>query len=207
MITNEQRIVEIDTEIEKQKSILHGMLEREKECKITYDTTEDKIKAIESDLDTIELVNNIQGQITVLSTERDNLSASLDEQYSIKLLDDLWILYGFKPILEDYSRITAELSKQRQGLLNKHISAQAKKAAKAEVQKELEDELEKLPWFIPNIETMRQMLEAHRCKVCNTPAPEGSAPYLFMKSRLDEALAHLNPEVTTDEEETEQELF
>ena len=205
--SNDAAAARLGAEIEKQKSILHGMLEREKECKITYDTTEDKIKAIESDLDTIELVNNIQGQITVLSTERDNLSASLDEQYSIKLLDDLWILYGFKPILEDYSRITAELSKQRQGLLNKHISAQAKKAAKAEVQKELEDELEKLPWFIPNIETMRQMLEAHRCKVCNTPAPEGSAPYLFMKSRLDEALAHLNPEVTTDEEETEQELF
>ena len=205
--SNNDAAAKLGAQIETQKTILRGMLEREKECKITYETTEDKIKAIESDLDTIELVNNIQSEINVLSNERDNLAASLDEQYSIKLLDDLWILYGFQPILEEYSKKTADLSQKRQALLNKHIAEQAKKAAKVEVQKEIEDELERLPWFIPNIETMKQMVDAHRCKVCNTPAPEGSAAYIYMKKRLDEALAHLNPEVTTEEEETEQVLF
>ena len=205
--SNNDAAAKLGAEIERQKTILRSMIEQEKECKTTYNTAEDKIKAIESDLDTIELVNNIQGEINVLSNERNNLSASLDEQYSIKLLDELWILYGFQPILEEYSKKMAILSQRRQDLLHKHIAEQAKKAAKVEVQKELEDEIERLPWFIPNIETMKQMIDAHRCKVCNTPAPEGSAAYIYMKKRLDEALAHLNPEVTTEEEETEQVLF
>ena len=88
-----------------------------------------------------------------------------------------------------------------------HDYAQLKKKADRDAKKEaletLEKEFSQLPWFIPDIKTMEEMLSEHRCKVCGTEAPEGSAPYLFMQKRLQEAISQKKGEIKNDDKDDE----
>ena len=81
---------------------------------------------------------------------------------------------------------------------NKHILEIAeKKAEKAAIKKareEIKVEMSKLPWYIPDIETMKNMVNGHKCLVCGTDAPEGSAAYKHMYDHLMEALNHKQTE-------------
>ena len=49
--------------------------------------------------------------------------------------------------------------------------------------------------------TMQEMLNDHRCKVCGTEAPEGSAPYIFMQKRLQEAISKKKGKIEKEEVE------
>ena len=55
-----------------------------------------------------------------------------------------------------------------------------------EAKDKLKESIDAMPGFMPEIETMRQMLNEHRCKYCGTEAPEGSAAFEHIKNRLDE---------------------
>ena len=48
-----------------------------------------------------------------------------------------------------------------------------------------------LPWYLPNQETMEEMLNDHICKVCGRPAEEGSKAYNFMLQKLEEYKRHI----------------
>lgn len=48
----------------------------------------------------------------------------------------------------------------------------------------LKDGVTKLPWYLPDQETMEEMINDHVCKVCGRPAPEGSEAYNFMMENL-----------------------
>jgi len=133
------------------------------------------------------------------------LEAELDENYSIKLLDNYWILYGFKPILEEYAEKAQKLSSEREKLKNEYDYQQLKKKANKDAKKEalesLEKEFSQLPWFIPDIKTMQEMINDHRCKVCGTEAPEGSAQYIFMQKRLQEAISKKKGTIEEEQQE------
>ena len=62
-----------------------------------------KIDAIEADLETIELVHSIQEAIKMLQEEIERIKGDLNENFSLGLLDNLWILNGFDPILEEFA--------------------------------------------------------------------------------------------------------
>lgn len=189
---NNKKAEELHEKITNARSVLEGYLKQQNDCKATLEDTKVKLSAVEEEMETIELVNNLQETIQKLKTEIENLVDSLDENYSIKLLDDYWILYGFQPILEEYSEKMAALSDERQVMQEEFNLELAKEKAEIEVKKKMAEEIAKLPWYIPDIQTMKKMVSAHRCRVCNTEAPEGSAPYEFMKKRLDEAIAKMN---------------
>lgn len=59
----------------------------------------------------------------------------------------------------------------------------------------------KLPWYIPDDKYMKEMIMVHRCKVCNTPAPEGSEAYRFMVNKLEEYKKHINERARIKEEQ------
>lgn len=48
-----------------------------------------------------------------------------------------------------------------------------------------------LPWYLPDQETMEEMIHDHVCKVCGSPAPEGSPAYEFMVNKLSVYKKHL----------------
>ena len=71
-----------------------------------------------------------------------------------------------------------------------------------EMQNALENGTPELPWYLPNQETMEEMLHDHICKVCGRPAEEGSEAYKFMLHKLEEYKRHIALEA---ERKTQQE--
>ena len=196
---------EIKEETKRKEILLQSLIDRRKDWKQSYSDYDKWISDLENSRDTIELVHGLQDSINTKETEKRNLEAELDENYSIKLLDNYWILYGFKPILEEYAEKAQKLSAERERLKNEHdyllLKKKAGKDAKKEALESLEKEFAQLPWFIPDIKTMQEMLNDHRCKVCGTEAPEGSAPYIFMQKRLQEAISKKKGKIEKEEVE------
>lgn len=61
-----------------------------------------------------------------------------------------------------------------------------------EVRGLLADGVPELPWYLPNEETMQEMINDHVCKVCGSPAPVGSPAYNFMVNKLNEYKKHVD---------------
>lgn len=182
-------------EMAELKSKLEDARVRLEEAKKQYDDTSGQIAAIEGDLQTIEVVHSLNQSISVLNNEIERLDMNLNEDYATMLLDDYWILLGFQPILNEYAEKMAKFSLDKRGMQQEYdrqiMMEEAKEKAKEEARQELVQEMIDLNWNVPDINTMKEMLNAHKCKVCGTEAPEGSDAYNFMKKRLDLALEHL----------------
>ena len=203
---NAEKAAEIKEDIRKLDIQLNSLKERRDDWLKSVSDYESKISDLDNISDTIELVHGLQDKINSKESEKKNKEADLDENYSIKLLDNYWILYGFMPILEEYAEKTRKISEERELLKQEYDFQQLKKTAATEAKtdalEELKKEFSQLPWFIPDLNTMREMLNEHRCKVCGTEAPEGSAPYLFMQKRLHEAIERKKGEVVREEKKT-----
>ena len=179
---------------------LEGRLKQEEQrladLQATYADNQSKIDAIESDLQTIELVHGMQDAIRDLQIELEMKREQLDENYSTHLLDRLWILNGFQPTLELFAQKMSKLSEQKQTFINlereRIIREKAEREAEQKTIEELKTKLTELPWYIPDVKTMQSMLEKERCLVCGTEAKKGSAAYEHIAKHLQEALDHLS---------------
>ena len=81
---------------------------------------------------------------------------------------------------------------------------QAAAIAKLETIKEMQGALingaTELPWYLPDQETMEEMLRDHICKVCGRPAEEGSEAYKYMLHKLDDYKAHVEAKLKREQE-------
>jgi len=172
----------------------------------TYADNQSKIDAIESDLQTIELVHGMQDAIRDLQIELEMKRDQLDENYSTHLLDRLWILNGFQPTLELFAQKMSILSEQKQTFINlereRIIREKAEREAEQKTIEELKAKLTELPWYIPDVKTMQSMLEKERCLVCGTEAKKGSAAFDHIAKHLQEALDHLSKSKKSDTPES-----
>ena len=179
----------------------------------TYSDNQAKIEAIEADLETIELVHSMQDAIKELNDVVALKRSQLDENYSTNLLDKLWILNGFEPILEEFANKMSKFSENKQSLIRlereRVIRENAKREAEAKTIEDLKAELSELPWYIPDVNTMQSMLEKERCLVCGTKAEKGSDAYNHIAKHLQEALDYLHKkDIKEDSEEIkEEEIF
>lgn len=180
---------------ERLEDRLHQEERRLADLQATYSDNQSKIDAIESDLQTIELVHGMQDAIKDLQAELEMKREQLDENYSTHLLDKLWILNGFQPTLELFAQKMSKLSEQKQTFINlereRRIREKAEKEAEQKTIEELKAKLTELPWYIPDVKTMQSMLEKERCLVCGTEAKKGSAAYEHIAKHLQEAIDHL----------------
>lgn len=55
-----------------------------------------------------------------------------------------------------------------------------------------------MPWYLPNQETMEDMINDHICKVCGREAPEGSEAFAFMVRKLEEYKRHTEAKIARD---------
>lgn len=150
------------------------------------------------------IINDINQRITREKAKRDDYAFKIKEDYTIRLLDDKWILMGLAPIAREFTEkiSVAQRAKRREELA--HAEEIGARKSEAKIHQQLKDGIVPLAPFIPGEDTMREMLADHVCKVCGTEAPEGSPQYEFMLRRLNEYLATLNPK---EEEEEEVPLF
>ncbi|WP_455086535.1 AAA family ATPase [Prevotella denticola] len=174
-----------------------------------------RLGELEENQETSERYKDIQSRLKNKEDKRNKLKAQIGRiDYSHALLDKMWILCPFPDILQDYKQKCSALSKEKRLQEKNYDRQKAVEIGKLQAVKEMQNALEngtpELPWYLPNQETMEEMLHDHICKVCGRPAEEGSEAYKFMLHKLEEYKRHiaLEPERKTQQEKIEdQELF
>ena len=129
-----------------------------------------------------------------LKAQKEQAQRELNENYTFRLLDDMWILMGYESVAEEYRDLVGRLDKEQRKQQSKYDQEVGAKKVIAQINRDLSQGHVPLAINIPDENTMREMLDEELCKICGRPAPKGSEPYLFMKKRLETYLASLEGE-------------
>ncbi len=141
-----------------------------------------------------EEMEALESRLKSLQSERAKCRARIRENYTVALLDDMFVLGGIMPVLDEFSQKVADVERRRRREEHEHISRQGEKKMLRKMSLELENGAVPLPVYAPDAKFMQEMLDDHICKVCGTPAPEGSAPYLYIREKLHAYLQSLEEE-------------
>ena len=174
-----------------------------------------KLSELEESQETSEKYKEIQSRLKNKEDRQKKLKAQISSiDYSHALLDRMWILCAFPDILQEFKSKCSELSRKKIAQEKDYEHQKAIEIGKLEAVKEMQGALvngtPELPWYLPNKETLEEMLHDHICKVCGRPAEEGSEAYLFMLQKLEEYKKHIAEEaMKKSKKETlnEQKLF
>lgn len=192
---NAQKIKEYKNTIDHETGIL-GDIERELRSKETEaGNFESLLKSIEQSEEASKLLSAVNRRIDNLSKRRAQANAKINENYTIDLLDNMWILLGFGDIAEEYSTKINEVDKKRRKMEQDYlVTASADKVIK----KLQTPDFVPLPVHIPGQKIMQEMLDEEVCKICGRPAAKHSEAWEFMLHRLEEYKESLRTSV--DEE-------
>lgn len=194
-LRNADKIKSLKATINHERSILSD-IEREMSTKQDEAVNfENLLKSIEQSKEASTLLLAVNRRIETLNKKRQDLQARINEDYTINLLDDMWILLGFEGIAEEYSSKVNAVDKERRRLEREHIAA----TSVDKVIKKLQTDFVPLPVHIPGQKIMQEMLDEEVCKICGRPAKMHSEAWEFMFQRLQEYKASLK--VEDDEEE------
>lgn len=188
--------------------------ERElKETEASANLFKGKIEDLERHKDTSEKYTEVKKRIEAKKAEaakyRGNIAAN---NFNVNLLDKLWVLCLFPPVLKEFQEKSSIFSKAKRAQNEQFI----KEIAKIEGKKEAYDEITQLvngasrmPWYLPGETEMEEMIHDHICKVCGRPAEEGSEAYRFMCEKLEEHRRHTlaEAEAKKPKDEDKKELF
>ncbi len=153
------------------------------------------LKNIEQSKEASKLLIAVNNRIAALESKRNETRARIHEDYTINLLDDMWILMGFEKIANEYTYIVSAADKERRKLENEH---QQQIGVKKLLNK-VETNFIPLPAHIPGPQIMQEMLDEEVCKVCGRAAKKDSEAWKFMLSKLEEYRASLKVEDDEDE--------
>ena len=192
----------INTEDDKKK--------QEKE----YNLLISKINVLEESQETSERYHEIKERINNLNNKLHNVRRKVNiKSYNLQLLDEVWILCAFPNIFKEYETKMSNFSKLKRKEEKQYIKEKAKAQGKKETLKELEtlsNGTQSLPWYVPDKETMQEMLDDQICKVCGRPFEKDSKPYLFLKEKLQKFIELTDTSVnykSSQETEEEDNLF
>ena len=191
---NTDRIKQLNRIIEFETGTLSD-IEREIKNKeneaVNFDSL---LKSIEQSKEASKLLIAVNRRIETLSQKRSQMQARIDENYTINLLDDMWILMGFADIAEEYSSKVSEVDKKRRKLEQNYLFT----AGQEKAIKKMQTDFVPLPVHIPGQKVMQEMLDEEVCKICGRPAKKHSEAWEFMLHRLEEYQESLK--VPEDEE-------
>lgn len=143
------------------------------------------LRSIEQSKEASKLLINVNRRIETLSQKRSQTQARIDENYTISLLDNMWILMGFSDIAEEYSSKVNEIDLKRRKLEQDYLlTAGADKVLK-KIQA-MKTDFVPLPVHIPGQKIMQEMLDEEVCKICGRPAKKHSEAWEYMLHRLEE---------------------
>lgn len=180
---NARRIKQLKQTVEEEKNILKD-IESELQLKNKEAVDfESLLKNIEKSRESSELLKGINSRIENLTRKRFEKKNEIKENYSIKLLDDNWILLGFDCIAEEYSQKVSSVERQRRKMEQDYlINASAEKV----IEKMRKEDFVPLPVHIPGQKIMQEMLDEEICKICGRPAKKHSEAWEYMLHRLEE---------------------
>lgn len=172
-----------------------------------------KIEDLERHKDTSEKYTEIKNRIEAKRAEATRLKGYISAvNLNLSLLDRLWILCAYPPILKELQTKSAAFSKTKRIQNDQFVKEIGKQEGKLEAINEitqLVNGTSRLPWYLPGEQEMEEMIHDHICKVCGREAPEGSDAYKFMVEKLEEHRKHLlaEAEAKTTKKEKEKGLF
>lgn len=176
--------------------------------KISISEFSSKLELLEKNQETSEHYQDLKERIKALKDKRARLSYLSSCDYSTSLLDEYWILRPFPAIIKEFSTKVSSLSLEKRRLEKQETERRAKEAGEREaiskIQK-LANDAVPLPWNLPDEATMKEMIDDEICKVCGRPAPKGSEAYEFMRTKLNEYLAHITAEANKQSKNIENE--
>lgn len=166
-----------------------------------------KIDDLEKTRETSDRYHEIQERLNSKRSEAAKFKGMIAAMnFNISLLDKQWILCAFPDVLKEFQSKSSTFSKTKRAQNDQFIREQGKKEGKIEALNtftELVNGSSRLPWYLPNQETMEEMIHDHICKVCNREAPEGSDAYKFMCEKLEEYKRHALEEAEVKKKEVE----
>ena len=140
------------------------------------------LNRIEQSQESSEKLTAVNRKIEMLQQNRAEIQARIDENYTIKLLDDMWILMGFTDVAEEFSNKVSDVDRQRRKQENDYLIKLGEKKAINKMQSDFVP----LPIHIPGPKIMQEMLDEEVCKICGRPAEKHSEAWEFMRQRLEE---------------------
>jgi len=186
-----QQIDEIKRDIRKQEDVVS-----------TYSV---KLEDLEKHQATSESYQDIKKRIDTQREKLAKLRSMTMVRYNTNLLDEFWALMPYQNVFEEFQKKVSALSKEKRRLSDLDIQEKAATKAKKEVVDELTSSLQsdftRLPWYLPDGETMQEMLDEEVCKVCGRPAKKGTQEYRFMENKLREYLECKSQELAAKQEE------
>ncbi len=210
-----QRARELESAISRLGSEISVTRHDIKEKKDSIETYSKRLTELEDNQEASERYSDIKGRLKTQEDRRNKLIAQIGAvNYNHALLDKMWILAPFSPILKIFQEKVSALSKTKRKMDKEFERTKAIEVGKLEAAKEMLGALAngatELPWYLPNQETMEEMIHDHICKVCGREAPEGSDAYAFMVHKLEEYRRHTEAKLQKDSQKKEieeQELF
>lgn len=184
---NADKIKGLKKTIEQEKGLLSD-IDREIHIKEgEAENFEGLLKNIEQSNEASKLLKSVNQRIERLSQRRSETAGRIKENYTLNLLDDMWILLGFVDTAEEYSALVNGLMNERKKLEDQYlITAGVEKAIK-----EAERGFTALPAHIPGRKIMEDMLNEEVCKFCGRKAEKGTEAWNYMYERLQEYKASL----------------
>jgi DNA sulfur modification protein DndD len=170
---------------------------------------------LEANQEASERYKDIQSRLKNKEERSRKLKAKISlVDYNHALLDKMWILCAFPKVLQEFKQKCSALSREKRKLEKEDERKKAIEIGKVEAVKEIQGALvngtPELPWYLPNQETMEEMLHDRICKVCGRPMEEGSDAYNFMLQKLEEYKKHVELEAAKKSQKKaieEKELF
>lgn len=199
--SRQERILRFD--IDKYKKDISNIKDQLKSNKENFHIYKTKLEELENCKDISEQLNKYNADLKTLKTKKDNEESRVNEDYSIKLLDDNWILCGFAPILEEFQNKVNVLSLEKRKLEKEENEKIGREKALSEVNNSLKKGIIPLAIHVPDESTMKEMINDEVCKVCGREATKGSPAYEFMVNKLNEYIISLQPQT----EEKQEPLF
>lgn len=194
---NSKKISRLNVDLEKERCAIAGIEKELRQKEEEVSNISDLLKSLEQSKESSKLLKAVKRRIEVLTEKRARKQALIQENYSIDLLDNLWILLGFTPIAEEYNQKVATADKMRRKIEKDYILTKGAE----KVIEGMKSNFVPLPVHVPGPEVMQEMLDEEICKICGRPAKKHSPEWEFMFKKLEAFKESL--EVSEDEEEIE----
>ena len=179
-----------------------------KEKQSSLELYSSRLKELEQNQETSERYKEIEDRRKTQQEKKNRLNSQIGMvDYNHALLDKFWILAPYPKILQEFKQKCSTYSKEKRRLEREFDREQAEAIGKLKAVKEIQGTLingsTELPWYLPDQETMEEMIHDHVCKVCGRPAPEGSDAYEFMVHKLEDYKRHVEAKLKKELAEKE----
>lgn len=197
----ELKIQHVSSDIAQKKKDI-----REKQASLEIYSS--RLKELEQNQETSERYREIEDRRKTQQEKKNKLNSQIGMvDYNHALLDKFWILAPYPKILQEFKQKCSAYSKEKRRLEREFDREQAEAIGKLKAVKEIQGTLingsTELPWYLPDQETMEEMIHDHVCKVCGRPAPEGSDAYEFMVHKLEDYKRHVEAKLKKELAEKE----